>query len=184
MSIDLQSPVVSLFPAILREVLHARFILATVLPSATIDPLARRRGSARTGLRNSVLIENNRSVSCHATILIIDDDDLICVLLRSALEAAGYEVMEAANGREGLELNRYRPKDLVITDIVMPEMNGLDMLLELTREFLHTKVVAISGVGGEMNVLDVAKLLGARQIFQKPVSLPHLLAAVRYELEH
>ena len=63
-------------------------------------------------------------------------------------------------------------------------MNGLDMLLELTREFLHTKVVAISGVGGEMNVLDVAKLLGARQIFQKPVSLPHLLAAVRYELEH
>jgi two-component system response regulator (stage 0 sporulation protein F) len=73
---------------------------------------------------------------------------------------------------------------LVITDIVMPELNGLDMLLELTREFLHAKVIAISGAGEEKNVLDVAKLLGARQTFQKPFSIPHLLGAVRYELEH
>lgn len=119
-----------------------------------------------------------------ATILIIDDDDLIRVLLRSALEAAGYEVMEAANGRQGLDLYRQRPMDLVITDIVMPEMNGLDMLLALTREFLNAKVIAISGAGGEKNVLDVASLLGARQTFQKTFSMPHLLAAVRFELEH
>ena len=119
-----------------------------------------------------------------ATILIIDDDDLIRVLLRSALEEAGYEVTEAANGRQGLELYRHRPTDLVITDIVMPEMNGLDMLLALTREFLDAKVIAISGAGEEKNALDVAKLLGARQTFQKPFSLPHLLGAVRYELEH
>jgi two-component system response regulator (stage 0 sporulation protein F) len=66
----------------------------------------------------------------------------------------------------------------------MPEMNGLDMLLALTREFLNAKVIAISGAGGEKNVLDVAKLLGARQTFPKPVSMQHLLAAVRYELEH
>ena len=119
-----------------------------------------------------------------ATILIIDDEEIIRVLLRSVLEAAGYEVTEAANGREGLELYRYRPTDLVITDIVMHEMNGLDMLLELTRQFLHAKVIAISGAGEEKNVLDVANLLGARQTFQKPFSLPHLLGAVRYELEH
>jgi two-component system response regulator (stage 0 sporulation protein F) len=119
-----------------------------------------------------------------ATILIIDDDDLIRVLLRSALEEAGYEVTEAANGRQGLELYRHRPTDLVITDIVMPEINGLDMLLALTREFLHAKVIAISGAGEEKNVLDVAKLLGARQTFQKPFSVPDLLGAVRYELEH
>ena len=73
---------------------------------------------------------------------------------------------------------------MVITDIVMPEMNGLDMHLELTREFLYAKVIAISGARREKNVLDVAKLLGARQTFQKPFSLPHLLGAVRYELEH
>jgi len=119
-----------------------------------------------------------------ATILIIDDEEPIRALLRFALEAAGYEVVEAANGRQGLEQYRQRPTDLVITDIVMPELNGLDMLLDLTREFLHAKVIAISGVGGEQNVLDVAKLLGARQTFEKPFSVPQLLQAVRYELEH
>jgi two-component system, response regulator, stage 0 sporulation protein F len=119
-----------------------------------------------------------------ATILVIDDEEIIRALLRSVLEGEGYEVTEAANGREGLELYRQRPIHLVITDILMPEMNGLDMLLELTREFLHAKVIAISGVGGERKVLDVAKLLGARRTFTKPFSMPDLLSAVRYELEH
>ena len=119
-----------------------------------------------------------------AVILVIDDEEIIRVLLRSALEAAGYEVTEATNGREGLDLYRKRPMDLVITDILMPELSGLDMLMELTREFLDAKVIAISGAAGERNVLDIAKLLGARQTFQKPFSMPDLLSAVRYELEH
>jgi two-component system response regulator (stage 0 sporulation protein F) len=119
-----------------------------------------------------------------ASILIIDDEESVRALLRLALEAAGYEVTEAVNGRQGLERYRQRQADLVITDIAMPVMNGLDMLLELTREFLHAKVIAISGVGGEQNVLDVAKLLGARQTLQKPFSMPRLLDAVRYELAH
>ena len=119
-----------------------------------------------------------------ATILIIEDEEPIRALLRFALEAAGYEVTEAANGRQGLDLYRQRPTDLVITDMLMPELNGLDMLLDLTREFLHAKVIAISGAGGEKCVLDVARLLGARQTFQKPFSVPELLQAVRYELEH
>ncbi len=138
----------------------------------------------RAGLRKSVLIENTGVCLAMATILIIDDEEIIRVLLRSVLEAAGYEVTEAVNGRQGLALYRQRPVDLVITDIVMPELNGLDMLLELTREFLDAKVIAISGAGEEKNVLDVAKLLGARQTFQKPFSMPQLLGAVRYELEH
>lgn len=119
-----------------------------------------------------------------ATILIIDDEEIIRVLLRSALESAGHEVTEATNGREGLDLYCKRPTDLVITDILMPELNGLDMMLELTRQFLHAKVIAISGVGGEANVLDVAKLLGARRTFHKPFSVPQLLDAVRHELAH
>ena len=119
-----------------------------------------------------------------ATILIIDDEEPIRALLRTTLESAGYEVTEAPNGRIGLELYRHKPTELVITDILMPELNGLDMLLELTREFLHAKVIAISGAGEEQNVLDVAKLLGARRTFRKPFSLPRLLDAVRYELDH
>ena len=91
---------------------------------------------------------------------------------------------EAANGHEGLERYRQRATDLVITDMLMPELNGLDLLLDLTREFLHAKVIAISGACGEQNVLNVAKLLRARQTFEKPFSIPQLLDAVRYELDH
>ncbi len=119
-----------------------------------------------------------------ATILIIDDEEIIRALLRFALEAAGYEGTEAAHGRQRLELYRLRRTDLVIVDMLMPVMSGLDMLLDLTHEFLHAKVIAISGAGGDQNVLDVAKLLGARQTFQKPFSMPQLLRAVRYELDH
>src|SRR5713101_8107640 len=119
-----------------------------------------------------------------ASILIIDDEEGIRALLRTILVAAGHEVTEAANGCQGLELYLHRPTDLIITDIAMPELNGLDMILELTRQFLDAKVIAISGVGEETNVLDVAKLLGARRTFRKPFSMPQLLDAVRYELEH
>jgi two-component system response regulator (stage 0 sporulation protein F) len=119
-----------------------------------------------------------------ATILIIDDEEPIRALLRTTLEAAGHKVVEAGNGRVGLDRYRLKPTDLIITDIGMPELNGLDMMLELTRQFLDTKVIAISGEGGEKNVLDAAKLLGARRTFHKPFSMPQLLDAVRYELEH
>ena len=71
-----------------------------------------------------------------ATVLVIDDEAPVRALVRSALSSAGYKVMEAANGREGLTLFRQRPPDLVITDIHIPELNGLDLIMELTREFL------------------------------------------------
>ncbi len=119
-----------------------------------------------------------------ATILIIEDEEPTRLLLRTMLEAAGHEVREASNGRIGLALYRDRPPDLVITDIRMPEMSGLDMILELTREFLNAKVIAISGEQGEEHVLGVAKLLGARQTLHKPFSMEQLLNAVRYEITH
>lgn len=119
-----------------------------------------------------------------ASILIIDDEQGVRTLLRTALEGAGYEVIEAANGRIGLSVYRHSPTDLVITDLYMPEQNGLDTILELTRGFLHAKVIAISGAEGQQTALDVAKLLGARRTFQKPFSMQQLLGAVRYELAH
>ncbi len=119
-----------------------------------------------------------------ATILIIDDEERIRALLRTTLEGAGYEVTEAPNGRIGLELYRHRPPDLVITDILMPELNGLDLILELTRAFINVKVIAISGAPDTQNTLDAAKLLGVRHTLHKPFSMAALLKTVQYELAH
>ena len=117
------------------------------------------------------------------TILVIDDQEPIRTLLRAALEEDGHQVLEASNGLLGLERYRERAADLIIIDMLMPEMNGLELMAELTRSFLNVKVIAMSGVpqrrkGG----LQAATLLGARQTFQKPLEIRALLDAVRYEL--
>jgi CheY-like chemotaxis protein len=119
-----------------------------------------------------------------ATILVIDDQEPIRALLRAVLEGAGHQVLEASNGHRGLEVYRERSADLIITDIVMPEMNGLELMLELTRSFLNVKVIAISGSLEGEGGINVAKLLGARQAFPKPLDMEQLLSAVRYELAH
>jgi CheY-like chemotaxis protein len=117
-----------------------------------------------------------------ATILIIEDHASVRMLLAKVLEDAGYQVCEADNGRQGLERFRAQPVDLVITDLEMPEMNGLEVILELTRAFLGVKVIAMSGRSAEE--LQKAKLIGARQTFPKPLDLSALLGAVQYELQH
>lgn len=119
-----------------------------------------------------------------ATILVMDDEAPIRTFIHTALESVGHEVMKAANGQDGLALYRQRPADLVIADILMPELNGLDMIIELTQEFLNVKVIAISGAPEDQGMLDTARLLGARQTLYKPFGLQELLNAVQYELEH
>jgi YesN/AraC family two-component response regulator len=91
--------------------------------------------------------------------------------------------VEAANGRAGLALYRDQPTDLVITDIQMPEMNGLELIEELTRNFLNVKVIAMSGQR-DSPVFETARLLGARQILRKPFTVQELLNIVRNELAH
>ena len=117
-----------------------------------------------------------------ASILIIEDHASVRMLLARVLKDAGYHVCEAANGRQGLERFHAQPVDLVITDLEMPEMNGLEVILELTRAFLDVKVIAMSG--RSVDELQKARLLGARQTFPKPLDLPALLHAVQYELQH
>jgi DNA-binding NtrC family response regulator len=116
-----------------------------------------------------------------AKILLIDDEESVRTVLRIALERDGYDVEEAVNGRQGLALYGERPADLVITDIAMPEMNGLDMMVELTQKFLNVKVIAMSG-GADS--LTVAKQLGACETVQKPFNLDQLLGMIRYALAH
>lgn len=117
-----------------------------------------------------------------ATILIIEDQAPVRNLLRRVLEGAGYQVDEAVNGREGLTRFRTQPADLVITDLAMPEVTGLEVMLELTRAFLDVKVIAMSG--NSPDELQAAKLLGARHAFSKPFDLQAMLRAVQYELRH
>jgi two-component system response regulator (stage 0 sporulation protein F) len=119
-----------------------------------------------------------------ATILVIDDQEPIRALLRAALEEDSHEVLEASNGLLGLERYRERAADLIITDIVMPEMDGLELMLELRRSFPHVKVIAMSGGLEGYEGLNVATLMGARQTFHKPFDIRALLDAVRYELAH
>lgn len=117
-----------------------------------------------------------------ATILVIDDEESIRSLLKEVLENAGHRVLEAPGGREGLTLYQNNTVDLVLMDILMPGTDGLETTLQLTREYLDAKVIAMTGAQGEKNFLDVAKLFGARRVFEKPFDLAQLLKAVNEEL--
>ncbi len=117
-----------------------------------------------------------------ATILVIDDEQSIRGLLKEVLVKAGHRVLEAENGRKGLTLYQKELVDLVIMDLLMPETDGLEATLQLTREYVDAKVIAITGAQGDHNFLDIAKLFGARRAFEKPFDINKLLDAVKEEL--
>ena len=106
-----------------------------------------------------------------ATIMVMDDEAPIRTLIRTALESVGHEVMEAANGHDGLALYRQRPADLVIADILMPELDGLDTIIELMQEFLDVKVIAISGAPEDQRMLNTARRCAIRIGTLAPPSL-------------
>ena len=117
-----------------------------------------------------------------ATILIIDDEESIRNLLKEVLERANHRVLVAVDGQEGLTLYQQNKVDLVLMDILMPGTDGLEATLQLTREYLDAKVIAMTGAQGDRNFLDVAKLFGARRVFEKPFDLNKLVEAVKEEL--
>ncbi|RLB31609.1 MAG: response regulator, partial [Deltaproteobacteria bacterium] len=78
-------------------------------------------------------------------ILVIDDDEQIRHILRRFLERAGYEVLEASNGQEGMALYRKEGPELVITDIIMPKKEGMETIMDMKGEFPKAKIIAISG---------------------------------------
>lgn len=115
-----------------------------------------------------------------ARILLIDDDDTVRTVLRLTLVHFSHTVIEARNGKEGLRLFPHANVDLVITDIVMPEKEGFEVLIELRSRHPTMRVIAISGGGhgGAVDYLRVAKLLGAAKVLAKPFSSDALMAAV------
>jgi len=114
-------------------------------------------------------------------ILVIDDEALIREIVKEMLEVEGYVVSTAANGKEGLRLYREELPDLIITDIFMPEMEGLETIRELRRTSPDVKIVAISGGGerGMLSFLEHARRFGAVQTLEKPFSREELLNSVR-----
>jgi CheY-like chemotaxis protein len=119
-------------------------------------------------------------------ILVIDDEEPIRSLCRRILTHEGYEVIEAPDGNEGVRQYREHLPDLIITDIIMPEKEGIETIMDLRKEFPTVKIVAISG-GGQATTgatcLHLAKSLGAVKTLAKPFTRQELLDVVRYALD-
>jgi DNA-binding NtrC family response regulator len=112
-----------------------------------------------------------------ADILIIDDDRQMRRLLTRILTGAGYTVCEAENGRVGVERFHEQHSALVITDIVMPDMEGIETIVTLRRDNAELPIIAISG-GSDPVYLRAASRLGATASLEKPFHADRLLALV------
>jgi len=120
-----------------------------------------------------------------ARILVIDDDRSILELLRSLLTLEGHEVESAADGREGLRRFREEPADLVVTDLMMPEVEGIEMIRTLRAIDAEVPILAMSGDAGvdRSGLLRAARHLGASRTLPKPFANQALCDAIRELLE-
>jgi two-component system, chemotaxis family, chemotaxis protein CheY len=112
--------------------------------------------------------------------LIIDDDALVRTTLEYLLRDAGYEIATAEDGMRGMAMFRSEQPDLVITDIIMPEQEGIQTINEMRKAKPDAKIIAISGGGriGNTDFLKIARVLGAMDVISKPFDPDELLAIV------
>jgi DNA-binding response OmpR family regulator len=114
-----------------------------------------------------------------ARILLIEDDDQLRHVIAQSLAAGGHEAFQAADGRQGLDIFRAGTFDLVLTDLVMPEKEGVETIIELRRENPTLKIVAMSGGMPRSNFyLGLATHLGAQRTLAKPFTPTELLNAI------
>lgn len=120
-------------------------------------------------------------------ILVIDDDTSQRELLKTVLENAGYEVMEAPDGQAGLQIFRQEPCDLVITDIFMPKEDGIETILHLKTQSPTVKIIAVSGGGISTRygatfqaheALEAAEIAEVDRTLRKPIVIQRLLTIV------
>lgn len=116
-----------------------------------------------------------------ARILVVDDEQLVRATLRQMLEHAGHDILEAENGEAALETCDGAEIDLVITDILMPEKEGIETIIELRQQTPDLKIIAISGGdrGAQLDYLGMAERLGADSVLAKPFRRDQILQAVR-----
>ena len=115
-----------------------------------------------------------------ARILVVEDSPDERQVLTELLSDAGHEVCLAAHGREALRLLNQKPVELAITDVLMPEMDGIEMILAMRRDFPAVKIIAVSGGGvfGPEHCLRLTQNLGARHVLEKPFTGEEMLHAV------
>ena len=114
-------------------------------------------------------------------VLIIDDEVLARYTMKAILEEEGFEILEASNGQEGIDADKATPADLIITDIIMPEKEGIETIAEIRRERPDVKIIAISG-GGKLKAdipLKLAQRMGATRVLAKPFGAADLIRTVR-----
>jgi CheY-like chemotaxis protein len=113
-------------------------------------------------------------------ILVIDDEPLLRSTVVTILTRAGFGVEEAPDGAAGIAMFHKNQPDMVITDLFMPNRDGIEVVMELKRSYPHTKILAMTG-GGQMQMMELAsaaKSLGATHILYKPFDKESLLGAV------
>ncbi len=113
-------------------------------------------------------------------VLVIDDHDLVLDTSARSLRRAGFDVDTAEDGDVGLRLFRANPPDIVITDLIMPNKEGIETIRELRKIAPEMPIIAISGgmkVGGDF--LRMAELMGATYTFPKPLDYPDLITKIR-----
>jgi DNA-binding response OmpR family regulator len=114
-----------------------------------------------------------------ARILVIDDDDSLRDIMTMMLTEAGHTVRQASDGRKGVALFRAEPADVVVTDLVMPEQEGIETIMELRRSYPRLPIVAVSGGLDNSEIyLNIAAKVGAHRTLAKPFSAQDLLAAI------
>jgi CheY-like chemotaxis protein len=111
-----------------------------------------------------------------------EDERNLCDLLRRILERAGFATAGVTNGREALHHVRAEPFDLIITDMVMPEMDGVELMRVLHEEGPILPIIAISGAEDMMEYQRIAAHLGAKVTLRKPIAPADLVGAVRAAL--
>jgi DNA-binding response OmpR family regulator len=114
-------------------------------------------------------------------VLVIEDNEAFRKLALRWFQSNGIQADGAANGAQALALQRARPAEVIVTDIFMPEMEGIETIHDLRREFPQTRIIAMSGRDPLMkfDVLQVARQVGAERTFKKPFRFEELVAAVR-----
>ena len=113
-------------------------------------------------------------------ILVIDDEQLLRSTVVTILTRAGFSVEEASDGRAGIAMFHKNPPDIVLTDIFMPNRDGIEIIKELKHSSPLTKIIAMTG-GGKLRMMEIAsaaQVLGADHVLDKPFESESLLAAI------